>query len=68
MAAEVQFNIWDPEFRANPHPYYGPPPEQVYEGRFKGSRNMLGSDPPQKPAYKGSCFLRGLESLPVAID
>ena len=89
MAEEVHFNIWDPEFRANPYPYYGPllagpppivtvgpmtfalvaryadvtaglrdhehlssvqpppPPEQVYEGRFKGSRNMLGSDPPQ---------------------
>ena len=89
MAAEVYFNIWDPEFRANPYPHYGPllagpppivdagpmkfalvaryadvtaglrdhehlssmqpppPPEQVYEGRFKGSRNMLGSDPPQ---------------------
>jgi len=89
MAAEVYFNIWDPEFRANPYPHYdpllagpppivdagpmkfalvaryadvtaglrdherlssvqpAPPPEQVYEGRFKGSRNMLGSDPPQ---------------------
>src|SRR5208283_120522 len=89
MAGEVYFNIWDPEFRANPYPHYGPllagpppivdagpmkfalvaryadvtaglrdhehlssmqpppPPEQVYEGRFKGSRNMLGSDPPQ---------------------
>src|SRR5215469_669661 len=87
--AEVQFNIWDPEFRANPYPYYGPlfagpppilnlgpmtfvlvaryadvtaglrdhehlssvqpppPPDQIYEGRFKGARNMLGSDPPQ---------------------
>jgi cytochrome P450 len=87
--AEVQFNIWDPEFRANPYPYYGPllsgpppilnlgpmtfalvaryadvtaglrdhehlssvqpppPPDQVYEGRFKGGRNVLGSDPPQ---------------------
>jgi pimeloyl-[acyl-carrier protein] synthase len=89
MAAAVYFNIWDPEFRANPYPHYdpllagpppifdagpmkfalvaryadvtaglrdhehlssmqpAPPPEQVYEGRFKGSRNMLGSDPPQ---------------------
>jgi pimeloyl-[acyl-carrier protein] synthase len=89
MAGEVYFNIWDPEFRANPYPHYAPlldgpppiveagpmrfvlvaryadvtaglrdhehlssmqpppPPEQVYEGRFKGSRNMLGSDPPQ---------------------
>jgi pimeloyl-[acyl-carrier protein] synthase len=89
MAAEVYFNIWDPEFRANPYPHYDPllagpppivdagpmkfalvaryadvtaglrdhehlssmqpppPPEQVYEGRFKGARNMLGSDPPQ---------------------
>ena len=87
--ADVQFNIWDPEFRANPYPYYGPllagpppilnlgpmtfalvaryadvtaglrdhehlssvqpppPPDQVYEGRFKGGRNVLGSDPPQ---------------------
>src|ERR1700720_4937328 len=31
MAAEVYFNIWDPEFRANPYPHYapllaGPPP------------------------------------------
>src|SRR5208283_1653320 len=25
-------------------------------------------DPAMKPAYKGSYFLRGLESLPVAID
>ena len=24
MADEIQFNIWDPEFRANPYPYYGP--------------------------------------------
>src|SRR5271169_1361852 len=89
MAAAVYFNIWDPEFRANPYPHYdpllagpppivdagpmkfalvaryadvtvglrdhehlssmqpAPPPEQVYEGRFKGARNMLGSDPPQ---------------------
>jgi pimeloyl-[acyl-carrier protein] synthase len=89
MAGEISFNIWDPEFRANPYPHYGPlldgpppiidagpmkfalvaryadvtaglrdhehlssmqpppPPEQVYEGRFKGARNMLGSDPPQ---------------------
>jgi cytochrome P450 len=89
MAAEVYFNIWDPEFRANPYPHYAPllagpphilnmgpmtfalvaryadvtaglrdhehlssvqpipPPDQVYQGRFKGSRNMLGSDPPQ---------------------
>ena len=89
MAGEVYFNIWDPEFRANPYPHYdpllagpppiidagpmkfalvaryadvtaglrdhehlssmqpAPPPEQVYEGRFKGARNMLGSDPPQ---------------------
>ena len=89
MAGEVYFNIWDPEFRANPYPQYDPllagpppivdagpmkfalvaryadvtaglrdhehlssmqpppPPEQVYEGRFKGARNMLGSDPPQ---------------------
>jgi cytochrome P450 len=89
MAEELYFNIWDPEFRANPYPHYRPllagpprvveagpmkfalvaryadvtaglrdhehlssvqpppPPEQVYEGRFKGSRNMLGSDPPQ---------------------
>ena len=89
MAGEGYFNIWDPEFRANPYPHYvplldgppqiveagpmrfvlaaryadvtaglrdhehlssmqpPPPPEQVYEGRFKGSRNMLGSDPPQ---------------------
>ncbi len=89
MAGEVFFNIWDPEFRANPYPHYdpllagpppivdagpmkfalvaryadvtaglrdhehlssmqpAPPPEQVYEGRFKGARNMLGSDPPQ---------------------
>src|SRR5271170_5658394 len=89
MAAAVYFNIWDPEFRANPYPHYdpllagpppivdagplnfalvaryadvtaglrdqeplssmqpAPPPEQVYEGRFKGSRNTLGSDPPQ---------------------
>jgi len=89
MAGEVYFNIWDPEFRANPYPHYDPllagsppivaagpmkfalvaryadvtaglrdhehlssmqpppPPEQVYEGRFKGARNMLGSDPPQ---------------------
>ncbi len=88
-ATEVYFNIWDPEFRANPYPHYDPllagppplvnagpmtfalvaryadvtaglrdhehlssvqpmpPPEQVYQGRFKGSRNMLGSDPPQ---------------------
>jgi cytochrome P450 len=86
--AEVYFNIWDPEFRANPYPHYAPllsgpppivgagpmtfalvaryadvtaglrdhehlssvqppPPEQAYQGRFKGSRNMLGSDPPQ---------------------
>jgi cytochrome P450 len=87
--ADIQFNIWDPEFRANPYPHYAPllagpppvveigpmkfalvaryadvtaglrdhehlssvqpppPPEQVYEGRFKGARNMLGSDPPQ---------------------
>ena len=88
MAAEVYFNIWDPEFRANPYPYYTPllagpphtlefgpikfalvaryadvtaglrdhehlssvqppPPPQAYQGRFAGSRNMLGSDPPQ---------------------
>lgn len=88
-ATEVYFNIWDPEFRANPYPHYDPllagppplvnagpmtfalvvryadvtaglrdhehlssvqpmpPPEQIYQGRFKGSRNMLGSDPPQ---------------------
>ncbi|MGA9724765.1 MAG: cytochrome P450 [Candidatus Binatus sp.] len=88
-ATEVYFNIWDPEFRANPYPHYDPllagpppivnagpmmfalvaryadvttglrdhehlssvqpmpPPDQVYQGRFKGSRNMLGSDPPQ---------------------
>lgn len=89
MAEEVSFNIWDPEFRANPYPHYGallagppplvtagpmkfalvaryadvtaglrdhehlssvqpfPPPESSYQGRFKGARNMLGSDPPQ---------------------
>ena len=88
MAAEVYFNIWDPEFRANPYPHYAPllagpppllemgpmtfalvaryadvtaalrdhehfssvgppPPPQAYQGRFSGSRNMLGSDPPQ---------------------
>jgi cytochrome P450 len=88
MAAEVYFNIWDPEFRANPYPHYAPllagpppilamgpmtfalvaryndvtaalrdhehfssveppPPPQAYQGRFAGSRNMLGSDPPQ---------------------
>jgi cytochrome P450 len=88
MATEVYFNIWDPEFRANPYPHYapllagpphilnmgpitfalvaryadvtnalrdhehlssvGPPPSpQAYQGRFAGSRNMLGSDPPQ---------------------
>ncbi|MGC1192543.1 MAG: cytochrome P450 [Candidatus Binatus sp.] len=88
MAAEVYFNIWDPEFRANPYPHYAPllagpppllemgpmtfalvaryadvtaalrdhehfssvgppPPPQAYQGRFFGSRNMLGSDPPQ---------------------
>jgi cytochrome P450 len=88
MADQIQFNIWDPEFRANPYPYYGPllagpppilnfgpmtfalvaryadvtaglrdhehlssvgppPPPQAYQGRFAGSRNMLGSDPPQ---------------------
>jgi cytochrome P450 len=86
--AEVYFNIWDPEFRANPYPHYGallagppavvamgpmtfvlvaryadvtaglrdhehlssmqpPPPETAYQGRFKGSRNMLNSDPPR---------------------
>ena len=88
MAAEVYFNIWDPEFRANPYPHYAPllagppsilnmgpmtfalvaryadvtaalrdhehlssvgppPPPAAYQGRFAGSRNMLGSDPPQ---------------------
>src|SRR5271166_1124910 len=89
MAEEVHFNIWDPEFRANPYAYYGallagpppivafgdirfalvaryadvtaglrdhehlssvqppPPPGTTYQGRFEGSRNMLGSDPPQ---------------------
>src|SRR5579862_7138301 len=88
MAAEVYFNIWDPEFRANPYAHYAPllagpphilnmgpmtfalvaryadvtaalrdhehfssvgppPPPQAYQGRFAGSRNMLGSDPPQ---------------------
>ena len=88
MAAEIYFNIWDPEFRANPYPHYAPllagpppilnmgpmtfalvaryadvtaalrdhehlssvgppPPPQAYQGRFAGSRNMLGSDPPQ---------------------
>jgi cytochrome P450 len=86
--AEVYFNIWDPEFRANPYPHYArllagpppllemgpmtfalvaryadvtaalrdhehfssvgpPPPPQAYQGLFAGSRNMLGSDPPQ---------------------
>jgi len=86
--AEVYFNIWDPEFRANPYPQYArllagpppllemgpmtfalvaryadvtaalrdhehfssvgpPPPPQAYQGLFAGSRNMLGSDPPQ---------------------
>src|SRR5260370_1221589 len=24
MAAEIYFNIWDPEFRANPYPHYSP--------------------------------------------
>ena len=84
----VYFNIWDPEFRANPYAHYAPllagppqlltvgpmtfalvaryadvtaglrdhehlssvgppPPPQAYQGRFAGSRNMLGSDPPQ---------------------
>ncbi|MGH7925611.1 MAG: cytochrome P450, partial [Candidatus Binatus sp.] len=88
MAEAIQFNIWDPEFRANPYPHYAPllagppsvltfgdmtfalvaryadvtiglrnhehlssvqppPPPQAYQGRFAGSRNMLGSDPPQ---------------------
>jgi pimeloyl-[acyl-carrier protein] synthase len=89
MAEEIVFNPWDPEFRANPYPYYGPllarppylvtdwpqmkfalvaryadvtaamrdhehmssvqppPPPQMYQGRFAGSRNMLNSDPPQ---------------------
>ena len=23
MAEQVYFNIWDPEFRANPYPHYG---------------------------------------------
>jgi len=86
--AEIYFNIWDPEFRANPYAHYAPllagpppilnvgpitfalvaryadvtaglrdhehlssvgppPPPQAYQGRFAGSRNMLGSDPPQ---------------------
>src|SRR6202522_897064 len=88
MAAEIYFNIWDPEFRANPYAHYAPllagpphilnmgpmtfalvaryadvtaalrdhehfssvgppPPPQAYQGRFAGSRNMLGSDPAQ---------------------
>jgi len=88
MAEEVYFNIWDPEFRANPYPHYGalltgpprlvtfgpvsfalvaryadvtaglrdhehlssmqpPPPPNMYQGRFAGSRNMLNADPPQ---------------------
>jgi cytochrome P450 len=88
MAEEIVFNPWDPEFRANPYPYYGamlsgpphqfafgtmkfalvaryadvsaglrdhehmssvqpPPPPEMYQGRFAGSRNMLNSDPPQ---------------------
>jgi cytochrome P450 len=88
LAQEVYFNIWDPEFRANPYAHYAPllagppailnmgpmtlalvaryadvtaalrdhehfssvgppPPPQAYQGRFAGSRNMLGSDPPQ---------------------
>ena len=24
MAAEIYFNIWDPEFRANPYAHYAP--------------------------------------------
>jgi cytochrome P450 len=88
MTEQIYFNIWDPEFRANPYAHYAPllagpppiinmgpmtfalvaryadvtaglrdhdhfssvgppPPPQAYQGRFAGSRNMLGSDPPQ---------------------
>jgi len=88
VAQELYFNIWDPEFRANPYAHYSPlyagpppilnvgpitfaivgryadvaaglrdhdhlssvgppPPPTAYQGRFAGSRNMLGSDPPQ---------------------
>jgi pimeloyl-[acyl-carrier protein] synthase len=88
VAQEIYFNIWDPEFRANPYPHYAPllagpppiltigptsvalvaryadvtlglrdhehlssvrppPPPEIYQGRFAGSRNMLEVDPPQ---------------------
>jgi cytochrome P450 len=39
--AEVQFNIWDPEFRANPYPYYGAllssPPHAMRLGPIPGA-------------------------------
>src|ERR1700683_5078157 len=43
--ADVTAGLRDHEHLSSMQP--APPPEQVYEGRFKGSRNMLGSDPPQ---------------------
>ena len=39
--AEVQFNFWDPEFRANPYPYYGAllasPPHVMQFGPMPGA-------------------------------
>jgi cytochrome P450 len=43
--ADVTAGLRDHEHLSSVQPM--PPPEQVYQGRFKGSRNMLGSDPPQ---------------------
>ena len=41
MAAEVYFNIWDPEFRANPYPHYGAllasPPHVIQFGPMPGA-------------------------------
>jgi len=41
MAAEVYFNIWDPEFRANPYPHYGAllasPPQVMQFGPMPGA-------------------------------
>jgi cytochrome P450 len=41
MAAEINFNIWDPEFRANPYPHYGAllasPPHVMQFGPMPGA-------------------------------
>src|ERR1700674_300940 len=42
--ADVTVGLRDHEHLSSVGP---PPPPQAYQGRFAGSRNMLGSDPPQ---------------------